>query len=122
MRKPLVMEASAAKNAFGTLGARVKPAPVEVTRHGKLEFVVISPELYQEVKLSRSLPSDELGRMQASFDQLVSDMQSPKSEAAYAALDALGADQLQGAVASAYKQRNKLPSGVTPKRTLRVVA
>ncbi len=115
-----VIDASSAKNAFGTLAAKAKKAPVEITRHGRVESVLISPELYERVKALDVIGEDELAQLQARFDDLVSSMQSKHSTAAYDALDALGAEDLAGAVAKARKQIRKRDS--KPARpTLRVV-
>jgi prevent-host-death family protein len=107
MRKSAVIEASAARNNFAQLGAQARRTPVEVTRHGKLEFVIISPDLYETVKAAGAAPSGELERMQASFDKMFQDMQSDQSNAAYDALEALSATDLPRSAARAYKRTNK---------------
>ncbi|WP_240314374.1 type II toxin-antitoxin system Phd/YefM family antitoxin, partial [Acidiphilium sp. JA12-A1] len=60
MSKSAVIEASAARSSFAKLGEQARRAPVEVTRHGKLEFVVISPDLYEAVKAAGTVPVGEL--------------------------------------------------------------
>lgn len=107
MSKSAVIEASAARNNFAQLGAQAKRAPVKVTRHGKVEFVVISPDLYEAVKATSAVPASELERMQASFDKMLQDMQSVPSNLAYDALDNLSATDLPRAVADARKRVKK---------------
>lgn len=102
-----VIDASSAKNAFGTLAAKARRAPVEITRHGRVESVLISPELYERVKALDLIGKSELEQLQNRFDQLVAQMQSKASSDAYAALGALDADALAGAVAKARKQLKK---------------
>lgn len=115
-----VIDASRAKNSFGTLAAKAKDAPVVITRHGRVESVLISPQLYERVKALEIVDHDELKRLQAGFDQLVVDMQSKRSEAAYDALDAIGPGNLGAAVAKARKKVGATTTG-NPKRKLRVV-
>ena len=115
-----VIDASTAKNAFGSLAAKAREAPVEITRHGRVESVLISPQLYEQVKALEIVGRDELASLQGGFDQLVIDMQSQRSAAAYDALDAIGSKDLARAVAKARKQVAKTASGAA-KRKLRVV-
>lgn len=118
MSKSAVIEASAARNNFSQLGAQARLTPVQVTRHGKVEFVIISPDLYEAVKASGAAPAGELERMQAAFERLFQDMQSDQSNAAFDALEALSAKDLPGAVAKAHKRLAR-PAAARPR--LRVV-
>jgi antitoxin Phd_YefM of type II toxin-antitoxin system len=118
MSKSPVIEASTARNNFSQLGAQAKLTPVQVTRHGKVEFVVISPDLYEVVKATGAVPAGELERMQASFEHMFQDMQSDRSEAAFDALEALSAEDLPSAVAKANKHLTK---PAAPRPRLRVV-
>ena len=119
MAKAHVVDASTAKNTFGTLAQKAKSAPVEITRHGRLESVLISPEMYQELKTGQMANRSDLQRLQASFDQMVAQMQSPKSEAAYAALESLTPKDLSAAAVAAYKRVHKKGPLKSPR--LRVV-
>jgi PHD/YefM family antitoxin component YafN of YafNO toxin-antitoxin module len=107
MSKAAVIEASAARSNFAKLGSQARRAPVEVTRHGKIEFVVISPDLYAAVKAAGTVRGGELERMQASFDTMFQDMQSEQSNAAYDALEALTAEDLLQAATEAYNHVEK---------------
>lgn len=111
MSKSAVIEASAARSNFAKLGDQAKRAPVEVTRHGKLEFVVISPDLYEAIKAAGTVPTGELARMQESFDRMFQDMQSDRSEAAYDRLEALTAEDLPKAAADAYRRTRRQSAG-----------
>lgn len=101
MSKPAVIEVTAARSNFAQLGPQARQAPVQVTRHGKVEFVVISPELFAALEASGAAPANELERMQASFEAMVQGMQSEQSAAAYDAVANLPAEDLAGAVARA---------------------
>lgn len=104
MGKAAVIETSTARTNFAKLGNQARLAPVEVTRHGRLEFVVISPELYETVKAAGAVPAGELERQQDAFDRMVREMQSDRSNAAYDRLEALTAGDLPKAVADARRQ------------------
>lgn len=118
MSKAATIEASIARNSFAHLGERAKEMPLKVTRHGNVEFVIISAELYSRVEASGAVPASELERMEAQFEKLCQDMQSDRSNEAYAALEALPAEGLAGAVA---KARNRL-SKPEPRRRPKVRA
>ena len=118
MSKSSVIEASTARNNFSQLGAQARLAPVQVTRHGKVEFVIISPDLYEAIKATGAAPANELERMHASFEQLFQDMHSDQSKAAFDALEALSAEDLPGAVA---KARKRLIKRAAPHLRIRVV-
>lgn len=118
MSKSHVIEASTARNNFSQLGAQARLTPVQVTRHGKVEFVIISPDLYEAVKATGAAPASELERMQASFEQLFQNMQSDQSNRAFDALEALSAEDLPSAVAKAHK---RLTRPAAPRPRLRVV-
>lgn len=107
MSKSAAIEASAARSSFAKLGDQAKRAPVEVTRHGKLEFVIISPDLYETIKAAGTVPAGELARMQESFDRMFQGMQSDRSTAAYDRLEALTAEDLPKAVADAYRRTQR---------------
>ena len=111
MSKSAVIEASAARSSFAKLGEQARRAPVEVTRHGKLEFVVISPDLYEAVKAAGTVPAGELARMQESFNQMFQDMQSDRSEAAYERVEALTAEDLPKATVDAYRRTRRRAPG-----------
>lgn len=111
MPKPHVIDASNAKNAFGTLANKAKSAPVEITRHGRLESVLISPEMYREFKVSILANQSELGRLQCSFNETVAAMQSPQSTSAYDALEALSAADLPKAAKAAHRHLTKKAVG-----------
>lgn len=120
MPKPHVIDASTAKNAFGTLAKKAKSAPVEITRHGRLESVLISPEMYREFKVSILANQSELGRLQSSFNETVAAMQSRQSASAYDALEVLPAADLPKAATTAHRHMSKKAVGkVRP--VLRVV-
>jgi PHD/YefM family antitoxin component YafN of YafNO toxin-antitoxin module len=120
MRKSAVIEVTSARSNFAQLGPQAKQAPVQITRHGKVEFVVISPELFEAFKATGAAPASELERMQASFEEMVQGMQSEQSAAAFDAVANLPAADLARAVAKAHKKLDR--SGAAAKRSkLRVV-
>lgn len=104
MNESTVIDSSAARHGFAKLGDQARRAPVEVIRHGKPDFVVISQDLYKAIKAAGLIQADALGRMQASFDRMVQGMQSSRSEAAYDRLEALAAADLPQAAADAYRR------------------
>jgi PHD/YefM family antitoxin component YafN of YafNO toxin-antitoxin module len=118
MTKTAVIEASIARSNFSRLGAQAKQTPVQVTRHGKVEFVIISPDMYETIKATGAAPASELERMQASFKQMFQDMQSEQANAAFDALEAISAEELPGAVA---KTRKRLIKPTAKRPRLRVV-
>lgn len=119
MTKPAVVEVTAARSSFARLGPQARQAPVQVTRHGKVEFVVISPELFEALQASGAAPAGELERMQASFEQMVEDMQSEQAAAAYDAVANLAAGDLAAAVAAAQRKLGK-PAAARKRAKLRV--
>ena len=114
MSKPAIIEVSAARSNFAQLGPQARLSPVQVTRHGKVEFVVISPELFEAVQASGVAPANELERMQAAFEEMYLGMQSEQAAAVYDAVANLAADELAGAVAKAHRKLDK--AAATPKR------
>ena len=108
MSKGQVIQASEAKNAFGTLAGRAKGAPVEIMRHGALDMVVISPALYRKMKPQISASGSALARLQSKFDSMVAQMQTPRAAAAYQAVLDIEPNQVGRATANANsKMTNK---------------
>ena len=118
MSKAAVIEASTARSNFAQLSSQARHTPVKVTRHGQVEFVIISPELFGTVEALQSVPAGELERMQDRFASMFQNMQSDRAAAAYDAIAALPAEDLAGSVAKAYKRAVKPVAG---RRKLRVV-
>lgn len=104
MGQAIVMDMATAQNNFAQLGSQARQAPIQVTRRGKVEFVVISPELFEALKASGAASISELERMQASFRKMVRRMQRKRSEAAFDAVVNLSAGDLPDAVANAHKK------------------
>jgi len=103
MKPAKVIDSSTAKNQFGKIADMAKAAPVEVLRHGQLDFVAISPEDYEQFKTAVA-SSTELQRMQREFDKLCEAMQDERSVQAYDALLALPADKLTATVKNAFRK------------------
>lgn len=110
MSKVGVIEASIARNNFAKLSRQAKKAPVKVTRHGRVEFVVISPDLFETVEATGAVTAGELERMQASFKEMCRGMQSEQSSTAYDMVAALSVEQLPRTVTEAFRRMQK-PEG-----------
>ena len=104
MSARIVFSVSAARQGFTSLISQAKEHPVEITRHGRLEAVLISPQLFQRMKDLGIVRDDALTELQRQFSALVSDMQSACSFPAYDMLEALSARDLPTAVAAARRR------------------
>lgn len=95
---------SEARRLLPSLIAGARTTSVGITRRGRVEAVLISPELYQRMKDYGILRVDGLHQLQQQFDKMVDEMRSEQSANAYEAVAAIEATDLPRAVAAARAQ------------------
>lgn len=67
------VDATEAKNRFGAISRSTAQGPVQITKHGRPEYVLVRASDYEEL-LGRAFPETELsGAGQDLFDRIVAD-------------------------------------------------
>ena len=102
-RSPRTFTAADVKNQFGeALQAVADEGVIAITRYGKVEAYVLSPERYGALT---GEPERELDLLTEYFDELVAQMQGPKARAAArAAFEATPEDLGRAAVEGARRR------------------
>jgi len=101
MTAPYTISVRSAGRTLATLIDKAKESPVEITRYGRVEAVLVSPRLYARMKNLGLLNAEESNWLQDQLRSLVGDMSSERSSMAYEALNALGSADLPAAVSEA---------------------
>jgi len=82
----LKIETGKAKAAFSEIKKRARTEDVAVTRHGKVEVYLVSPERYDQfMKVAEAAP-DSLKQLEDEYRQLYERMQTPAAERFYRSL------------------------------------
>lgn len=106
----LKIESTKAKARFAALPRQARDQDVAITRHGRIEAYVLSPERYTQLASVARVGADAMATLDAGFDALVARMQTPAharavARAANAPLDAILAPSAPSVVKRARKSR-----------------
>src|SRR5688572_29739353 len=85
----LKVESTKAKSGFAHLPAQARSNDVAITRHGRVQAYVVSPDRYQSLTAVAEVDRDALQRLQDEFDTLVAGMQGTAHARAVDAVERL---------------------------------
>lgn len=88
------IETGKAKAAFSEIKKRAQHQDVAVTRHGKVEVYLVSPERYERFLGVAEAAPDSLQKLEAEFKQMCEQMQTPRARKAYRELATLPLEEI----------------------------
>lgn len=77
MKNLVKLESTKAKAAFAKLPARAASSDVAITRHGRIQAYVLSPDRYTSLVSVAEVGADPLRKLEDEFKALVEGMQKP---------------------------------------------
>ncbi|HUR40046.1 MAG TPA: type II toxin-antitoxin system Phd/YefM family antitoxin [Verrucomicrobiae bacterium] len=88
------IETGKAKAAFSQIKKRAQTQDVAVTRHGKVEVYMVSPERYERFLGVAEAAPDSLKKLEDEYRRMFEKMQSPGAQKAYRELATLPLEEI----------------------------
>lgn len=105
MNAILKVESTKAKARFASLPKQAQAQDLAITRHGRIEAYVLSPERYAHLASIARVGADTMAGLDADFDALVARMQTPAHTRAVARIASAPLEAVLTAGMSATKKR-----------------
>lgn len=107
------LESTKAKAGFAKLPERARNGDVALTRHGRIQAYVLSPDRYASLVGIAEVGKDELQKLDEEFEALVARMQTPRQQKAIQAIATLPLSEIlaQGALKARTRKTAKRRQG-----------
>jgi len=99
------VEATKAKSGFAKLPAQAQANDVAITRHGRIQAYVVSPDRYTSLVSTSRVAEEPLKKLEDEFEALVARMQGESHRRAVRALETLPLSEILAAGARSAKHR-----------------